>query len=444
MRNLSRRQAFGLLAAGTAAAVAGPAAPAQARPAAPATVPNLGADFLWGVASAGFQCEGHAPDSNWLRYVATHPGYDRYHDAVDFFTGYRSDIGLAAGLGVGVYRISVEWARVQPRPGEWDEAGFAFYDSVLDTMAAHGIRPMLTLDHWVYPGWAADRGGWGHPAMLDDWLANARTVVQRYASRDPLWVTFNEPAFYIVNETRNGGLSPADVPAMQQRLIQAHNTIYDDIHRAQPGAMVTSNLAYIVGTAEPVVNGPMIDAIAAKLDYVGIDYYYGHTPQDLARLSPEDLDRLWKMPLQPEGVYYALEYYSRRFPGKPLYVVENGMPTENGAPRPDGYTRGDDLRDTVYWLQRAKADGIDVIGYNYWSITDNYEWGSYTPRFGLYTVDVLTDPALTRRPTDAVDAYRAITRAGGVPADYRPTRGPVACSLVDIPGSCADPVTVPH
>ena len=67
MRNVSRRQAFGLLAAGTAAAVAGPAAFARARPAAPATVPNLGGDFLWGVASAGFQCEGHAPDSNWLR-----------------------------------------------------------------------------------------------------------------------------------------------------------------------------------------------------------------------------------------------------------------------------------------------------------------------------------------------------------------------------------------
>ena len=150
----------------------------------------------------------------------------------------------------------------------------------------------------------------------------------------------------------------------------------------------------------------MIDGIAAKLDYVGIDYYYGHTPQDLARLSPGDIKKLWNMPLQPEGIYYALEYYSRRFPGKPLYVVENGMPTENGAPRADGYTRGDDLRDTVYWIQRARGDGMNVIGYNYWSITDNYEWGSYTPRFGMYTVDVRTDPALTRRPTDAVAAYR--------------------------------------
>ena len=93
--------------------------------------------------------------------------------------------------------------------------------------------------------------------------------------------------------------------------------------------------------------------------------------------------------------------------------------------------------------RRYVADGIDVIGYNYWSLTDNYEWGSYTPRFGLYTVDVLTDPTLTRHPTDAVPAYRDITAADGVPADYRPTRNPGFCSLVDFLSSCLDPVTVP-
>ncbi|WP_280329871.1 family 1 glycosylhydrolase [Nocardia wallacei] len=444
MRQFSRRHALGLFAAGTAAALAGPAPWAGARPAAPATVPALGSDFLWGVASAGFQCEGHAPDSNWTRYIDAHPDYDRYRDAVDFYTRYASDIELAAGVGVGVYRISVEWARVQPRPGEWSADGFAFYDSVLDTMAAAGIRPMLTLDHWVYPGWAAERGGWGHPAMLEDWLANARKVVDRYASRNPLWVTFNEPTFYLVNETRNGGLSPAGLPGMQQALVQAHNTIYDHIHRAQPGAQVTSNVAYIVGAVEGPLNGRIIDPISDRLDYVGIDYYYGYSPQSLLNGAPPDFEALWNMPLQPEGIYYALEHYARRFPGKPLYIVENGMPTENGAPRADGYTRADDLRDTVYWIQRARADGMNVMGYNYWSITDNYEWGSYTPRFGLYTVDVTTDPGLTRRPTDAIAAYSAITRAGGVPGDYRPTRAPSACSLVDTPGSCTDPVTVPQ
>ncbi|RMI29435.1 family 1 glycosylhydrolase [Nocardia stercoris] len=441
MRPLSRRQAL-TLAAGAAAAVAA-AGPATARPPAPQTVAPLPAGFRWGVASAGFQCEGHAPDSNWLRYADRNPAFDRYGDSVDFFGRYRDDIALAAGLGVGVYRISIEWARVQPRPGEWDENGFAFYDRVLDAMAAAGLQPMLTLDHWVYPGWVADYGGWANPAMVDDWLAHARVVVDRYASRNPLWVTVNEPFGYIMNETRNGGVPAASVPAMRDGIIAVHNGIYDYIHQVQPGAWVTTNVPFMAGGAEPLINTTVTDAVAARMDYVGIDYYYGFTPQQLLTVSPDDLQQLWNMPLQPEGIYYALDFYARRYPGKPLYIVEGGIPTHDGAPRADGITRADALRDSVYWIQRAVADGIPVAGYNYWSLTDNYEWGSYAPRFGLYTVDVTTDPTLTRRPTDAVAAYTEITAAGGVPAGYRPTLAPVACSMSETPQSCLDPVTLP-
>ncbi|MGN2639481.1 family 1 glycosylhydrolase [Nocardia takedensis] len=441
MRSPTRRRALAALAAATAALVLF-GTPVQARPEPPARVAPLGSDFLWGVAASGYQSEGHAPDSNWSRYVAQGKTTDPYLNTVDFYTRYRSDIALAADLGVRVYRVGIEWARLQPAPGVWDENGFRFYDDLIAAIRAAGMRPMLTLDHWVYPGWEVDRGGWASPDIVADWTANARRVVDRYAAVDPLWVTFNEPAVYVLNETRHGGIAPTAVPAMFDRIAQAHNAIYDHIHAVQPGAMVTSNVAYIPA-AEDVVNGAtLVSRIADRLDYIGIDYYYGLSPDSLT--SGYDFTDLWKNPLQSEGIYYALAHYARLYPGKPLYIVENGMPTENGRPRADGYTRADNLRDTVYWLQRAKADGIDVIGYNYWSITDNYEWGSYTPRFGLYTVDVLTDPTLTRTPTDAVAAYTAITRAGGVAPDYRPTRAPAACSFVDAVASCADPVTVPR
>ncbi|MFE6859478.1 glycoside hydrolase family 1 protein [Nocardia sp. NPDC057668] len=428
-----------LVPAVLAIALAFGAAPATAAP--PAQLAPMGEDFLWGVAASGFQSEGSAPDSNWTRYIAAGKTDDPYRDSIDFYHRYASDIQLAKQLGVRVYRIGIEWARVQPQPGVWDEAGLRFYDSVIGAITAAGMRPMLTLDHWVYPGWEADRGGWNNPGMVTDWLANARTVVDRYARFDPLWVSFNEPAMYLINETRHGGLPATSVPAMQDRIAQSHNEIYDYIHAVQPGAQVTSNVAYIPA-AEDVVNGPFIDKIAAKLDYVGIDYYYGLSPSSAGMFT--NFTQLWKNPLQPEGIYYALQHYSNKFPGKPLYIVENGMPTENGLPRADGYTRADDLRDTIYWVQRAKADGMNVMGYNYWSLTDNYEWGSYTPRFGLYTVDVLTDPTLTRRPTDAVPAYTEITANSGVPADYVPTRAPATCSLVDGLASCLDPAVAPR
>ncbi|WP_306361624.1 family 1 glycosylhydrolase [Nocardia sp. CC227C] len=439
MRPHTRRQA---LAALTGAALLAVTAPAGATPA-PAALPPMGPGFHWGVAASGFQSEGHAPDSNWTRYIAGNPDYDPYLNSVDFHSRYASDIALARRLGVNTYRIGIEWARLQPRPGVWDENAFRFYDAVVDAIEAAGMRPMLTLDHWVYPGWQVDRGGWRNPAMLDDWLTNMRKVVDRYAARDPLWVTINEPAIYMMNEVRNGGLSVAELPLMQSRLIAAHNGIYDYIHQVRPDAMVTSNVAYIPAV-DQTVNGAMLAGIADRLDYVGIDYYYGVSPEVLPAISPDALSELWTMPLQADGIYYTLRHFARMFPGKPLYIVENGMPTENGMPRSDGYTRGDNLRDTVYWIQRARADGMNVMGYNYWSLTDNYEWGSYTPRFGLYTVDVRSDPSLTRRPTDAVDAYRAIIGNGGVPADYLPTRAPATCSLVDAPSSCVDPVTLPR
>ncbi|TCJ96884.1 family 1 glycosylhydrolase [Nocardia alba] len=434
-----RRLVATFAVAASALLMTGPS-PALARPPAPAQLAPLGPEFLWGVAASGFQSEGDAPDSNWRRYAESGSTADPYLNAVDFHARYRSDIALAATLGVRVYRVGIEWARVQPQPGIWDESALAFYDDVVAAITEAGMRPMLTLDHWVYPGWAADRGGWRDPEIVANWLSNARRVVDRFAAADPLWVSFNEPTMYLVNELRHGGIGAADVLTMGERITHAHNSIYDYIHAVQPGAQVTSNVAYIP-TVEDAVSGAVLDRISARLDYIGIDYYYGFSPTEL---QVPDFDKLWTMPLQPEGIYYALDHYARKFPGRPLYIVENGIPTENGRPRADGYTRADSLRDTVYWLQRAVADGIPLMGYNYWSLTDNYEWGSYTPRFGLYMVDVLTDPTLTRRPTDAVEAYRAITATGGVAPGYRPTRPVAACSLVDGLASCTDPVSLPR
>ncbi|MBF6328020.1 family 1 glycosylhydrolase [Nocardia transvalensis] len=444
MRQSTRPRLLAACAAVALVLVTGPTA--AAFPLQPvAGVPSFDDGFLWGVSSSGFQSEGRAPDSNWTRYIAS-GAVEPYHDSVRFLDHYTADIDRAARLGAKVFRISLEWARLQPKPDGWDGPTFAVYDAVVNAIKAAGMTPMLTLDHWVYPGWAAERGGWRNPGMVEDWLVNARKVVEHFASRDPIWVTINEPAAYLGAEMRIGALSPSEWPAAMDRLAQAHNAIYDTIHEVQPGAQVTSNIGFVPGPgAEVAANQPYVDKVRDKLDFVGVDYYFGPDPTTLLPgSSAAGAPGMWNLPLQTEGIYYALRHYARQFPGKPLYVVENGMPTEDGKPRPDGYTRADHLRDTIYWLQRAKADGMNVIGYNYWSITDNYEWGSYTPRFGLYTVDVARgDQELVRRPTDAVEVYASLARSGGVPANYRPTRPPVLCSQVDPPDSCTQPVGLP-
>jgi beta-glucosidase len=182
------------------------------------------------VAASGFQSEGSAPDSNWRRHS------QNYQDSVDFFHRYPEDIALAADLGVQVFRLCVEWARVQPEPGSWD---FQFYDDVLARVRAAGMRPMITLDHWVYPAWT---GGWGNAGMLPRWLADAEQVVRRYAGDGTMWITFNEPTVYMAQEMRLGSFHPM----MPLRLVQAHKRVYNMIHTIDPDAMVSSNVACIL------------------------------------------------------------------------------------------------------------------------------------------------------------------------------------------------------
>lgn len=403
----------------------------------PANAAAWSRPFYWGVATAGFQSEGSAPDSNWARYVATSGSVDAYGNATDFRHRYAEDIQLAADMGVNTFRFSVEWARVEPRPGVWDQQELAYYDDVIAHIRAAGTTPMVTLSHWVYPGWVEDRGGFADPRVISDFTDFAGKIVQRYRNLGVLWVTFNEPVTFLGKELQIGALNPLLVPVWQADLVQAHRRVYDLIHQLDPTAKVTSNQAFYTGfnAATDLV---VLDQIKDKVDFVGLDYYYGASLDNLTAVNAAG-GQVWNVKLQPEGIYDALRYYANRYPNLPLYIVENGMPTDNGQPRADGYTREAALRDSIFWVQRAKADGMNVIGYNYWSITDNYEWGSYEPRFGLYTVDVTTDPSLTRRPTAAVPVYRQTIAEGGVPAGYQLVQAPGSCSLVDPLTSCLVP-----
>lgn len=419
---------------------ASPAAHARIGPApspakAPATA-KFPRGFLWGVATSGFQGEGSFPDSNWTRYIKRKaPGIsDPYKNSVDFLHRYPGDVELARKLGVNVFRTSIEWARVEPKRGVRDPKAIAYYDDLIRRIRAAGMRPMITLDHWVYPGWVADQGAWDNPKTRADWLGNARFIVNRYKRQGVIWITFNEASAYMYKELTMRPMNLGQLAAMRTALTKTHRAAYDMIHKVDPGAPVSTNVAY--GTAlNGIFDAALFNDVTDKLDFVGIDYYYGANARNLTAgyaLTGE----FWKIDPEPEGLYYVLRSYQRRLPKLPVYVVENGMSTDNGKPRPDGYTRSDHLRDHIYWVQRAMADGVKVMGYNYWSLTDNYEWGSYEPRFGLYTVNALTDPSLARRPTDAVATYRSIIADRGVPAGYVPVRRPGWCSIEDPVATC--------
>lgn len=377
-------------------------------------------NFIWGTSSSAYQTEGGNVASNWDRYNAENPSQDRYALSVDFRHRYREDLGLAKDLGCNTHRFGINWARVEPREGEFDEGELQYYDDVIRVMLEAGLEPLLTLDHFVYPGWVDRLGGWVNPRTPELFVRFCTKIAERYHRQIRLWLTFNEAAFFVLFEQKYRKLDKKGVRTMSRHLVAAHREVYDLIHRLRPDAIVSSNVVVcpqglISRWLQWYTDGLFLNHVVDKLDWMAIDFYYGRI-----KLKALISDRFLEQDPNPKGLYAALQGYARKFPDLPILIAENGMPTQDNKPRPDGITRSQHLTDAIYWTQRAHADGINVIGYMYWSLTDNFEWGHYGPRFGLYSVDVINDPTLTRKPTDAVDTYKALIRKRGVPAFYSP------------------------
>ncbi len=384
-------------------------------------VSPLPSDFHWGVATSGYQSEGSAPDSNWSRYVAREGSpHEPYRDSVDFYRRYRDDVALAADLGLNTFRFSIEWARVMPKRGEVNEEALKMYDALFDALAEKKLRPMVTLVHFVVPGWVSDEGGLTNDAIVGAFSDFVKLVARRYRKRDAMWITINEPSYFLTLEHRHGQWPLGEVARAKDRLVRMHRDAYAILHSEDPGAPVSVNVVWEPAPAS-WVDDWVFPRVLDRIDYIAIDYYYTLTPTDFSAANAVS-GEFWRINFHPEAMLLALRDYSRRAPHLPVYVVENGMALEDGKPREDGYTRSQHLSDHLYWLQRARDEGINVIGYNYWSITDNYEWGNYRNRFGLYTVDVTSDASLARKPTDAVETLKQLVKQGGVAADYQPVK----------------------
>jgi beta-glucosidase len=389
--------------------------------------------FLWGVSTAGFQSEGGDTTSVWAAWDSQGHTKDRVGLAVDFLHRYREDIDLAANMGNNAFRISIEWSRIEPSQGVIDQDSLAYYDDLINAIAARGMQPVVTLIHFNYPKWLEDECGWENPLVVDYYLRYVDLVVTRYGDRVKYWITFNEPNLWPIFAWSIGFMPPGrtnlfDTLKTKNNIVTAHRRAYDLIHQRDPECLVSANMYSIqfkhwllgfILNSDYIQSEFVLDDIDDKIDFLSIDYYYNFT--SLNGLLAAN-GRKWLCPIYPEGLYKALKKYSQKYPGLPIMVAENGIATENGKPRQDGWTRSEHLKSHIYWMQKACSEGVKVIGYFYWSLTDNFEWGDYNERFGLYTVNALSDLALERIPTDGVQTYKDIIANRGLPDDYTPRK----------------------
>lgn len=398
--------------------------------------------FLWGVSTSGYQWEGNCKTGCWPVFERSGKTEDICNDAADGYHRFAEDVSLAAGMGCNAFRTSIEWARIEPEPGVIDPAGIAFYHNLFAAMKKHGITPVVTLVHFSWPAWIETHcGGWQNVRSREAFARYVELVAKEYGSEVDWWLTFNEPVIIIANGYVLGGFPPGQKnPFTAARVaanwVACHKLAYKILHQFDKVAYVSFNNyagTYSALGADliffdmqpavpcdtqgvtasgntdrslPAVSGAsFFDKKNEYLDYIALDYYCRWN-------LPGGFKPAASWEIYPKGFAECLKNYWKVFK-LPVLVAENGMATENLRPRPDGWTREAFLVEHVREMQKAMAEGVPVIGYMHWSITDNYELGTFDQRFGLYSVECQSGD-YTRVKTPAVEVYRQIIAANGV------------------------------
>jgi beta-glucosidase len=380
------------------------------------------------VATSSFQTDG-SPCADWTDWDYR-LGLSPHH--VVRYRDLAGDLDLLKELGVNAYRFSVEWSRLEPRPGSWNAREVGRLGGVVERLAVMGITPMVTLHHFTHPRWFAEQGAWNHDDAVDRFLGFASQVVESIPSVR-YWITFNEPLVFLLGGYVDGCMPPGrrDLVAATdalERILEAHALVYRLIHRINPGAMVgvahnmcvfapsrswhpldrlfttAVHRTYNEALVEAFVHGRLRIAapflkevdletpVAGTLDFIGVNYYTrfhlafqpagrGDRPMEVRGrdAAGEGLtDMGWEV--HPEGFGRMLRIAARA--GVPILVTENGIATEDDQRKIDFIRRHLDV------LEVCRAEGLDIRGYFYWSLTDTYEWlHGFDKRFGLYRVD---------------------------------------------------------
>lgn len=383
-------------------------------------------DFLWGAATSAHQVEGglHNQWTVWelenARALAAQASY-QYGDlknwddikdqatspmnyvsgrAVNHYQLYEHDFDLLQSLNMNTYRFSIEWSRIQPEEGAWDEREVAHYRSVLLALRKRNIEPVVTLFHFTVPVWFADRGGFEKAQNIKYFVAFARRIIEELGPIVQYVITINEPEAYAAQSYLEGrwppqGHSPFRMRRVMLNLAIAHNLVARQIHRMSDHYLVSvaKNSVYIYAgddswlsvmaarVAQFFQDDYFLRQVMHSCDFIGVNYYFSERLYGFRTHNPESRisDMGWDM--EPKDIEHVLMRLHKKYK-KPILITENGLADANDVNRQWWITQ------SIVAMQRAIAKGVKLIGYIHWSLLDNVELDKgFWPHFGLISVD---------------------------------------------------------
>ena len=376
--------------------------------------------FLWGAATSSYQVEGSNVNADWWQWEKE-KGKENSGLACRHYEFYEQDFDLAKSLNHNAHRLSIEWSRIEPEEGKFSEKELKHYVDVILSLRARNIEPLVTLHHFTIPIWLAKIGGWANKRSVDYFLRYCDFVVRSLSKHVHYWITINEPMVYIYHAYILGVWPPqltslSKARAVEDNFVLAHikayrliNKIYKELNILKPSISIAQNVQAFV----PCRNN-LKDRFAAfvrgrwynfgffnkimrhnAMDFVGINYY----SRQLVELKKWGIRNLamdtcqsnhhpvkknslgWD--IYPEGLYELLLRMKKY--GLPVIIAENGICT------PDDSLRWEYIQAHLKNIHLAMEKGVNVVGYLYWSLMDNFEWDKgFGPRFGLIDIDYST------------------------------------------------------
>ena len=384
--------------------------------------------FFWGASTASHQVEGGThnqwsewekananrladsaqqrlgwlPNYNDIKAQAKNPNNYISGNAVEHYLRYKEDFALAKQLNLNALRFGIEWSRIEPKQGKWDQDAIDHYKNYITEMHRVGLEPFITLWHWTMPVWFANMGGFTKKSNIKFFERYVKKISDELLGDVNYVITINEPNVYATFSYILGNWPPQQKSLITglrvyNNLATAHKRAYKIIKSSYPDINISA--AQQIVNSKPFRKNNIIDKTMARManytwhwwwlnktqkyhDFIGINFYFTDYYKGFKRHNPKTPlnDLGWYM--EPSGIVEILAQVAKRYKKKPIIITENGCPDAK-----------DDFRQwwleqTMQALEQAKQQNIPVKGYLHWSLVDNFEWADgWWPKFGLIEVD---------------------------------------------------------